>query len=247
MSDVEAIWDIIETYKTGQSKTVTIENGSVSKESSESSNSVSKESSTSSNSGGNINSEIKHKENGSENGSTQETCIIKYSNEISNKCEEIATIRKKCKEDAYPDSDFVVQEKMSEKLKIKNRTRRNISNKSIEVGTFDQQQKGYKEKRKHLQTDKNESQPTEKKIKRSLMHGAGELSQRPKFDFKSKILDILQATDSVVSPEKLRKKVKKLYLQEMGEAFSDRILRKYLKKLKQMENIECTEDYVRLH
>lgn len=46
---------------------------------------------------------------------------------------------------------------------------------------------------------------------------------------------------------KLKRRVEKLYIKQTGETFSDKALRKYLKKLKQMENIiELTDQYVKL-
>lgn len=130
---------------------------------------------------------------------------------------------------ACPDSNHVMQEKL-----------KNFYPAEVLQTTDEQQKCGGKEKRKYLETE-NEFQPTEKKAK-------GELVKKPKFDFNSKILDILlQAANSRITPTKLKRKVEKLYVKETGETFSDKASRKYLKKLKQMENIiECTDQYVKL-
>lgn len=105
-----------------------------------------------------------------------------------------------------------------------------------------------KSKRKtSVQAEGNNGEPVEKKIKYETteIENQNESINNTKFDFKAKIVEILLAKTSI-NPGKLQKKIKKMYLTETGEEFSEKVLKKYNKKLKQIENIDITEDSVKI-
>lgn len=105
-----------------------------------------------------------------------------------------------------------------------------------------------KAKRKSsLEIENSSSEPAEKRAKQEATEQSlNESTGNVKFDFKMKIMEILQTVDSI-NPKKLQKRIKKMYLKETGAAeFSEKILKKYNKKLKQIDNIELTENNVQL-
>lgn len=121
----------------------------------------------------------------------------------------------------------------------------NSASESVEAGTFENQDNcGKKPQRKDsLPVREHEYEPAEKKIKLSVTENTEK--GNVKFNFKSKIIEILQSR-AVIAPGKLQKKIKKLYEKETGKLFSDKVLRKYQKKVKEIENIEYTENSVKL-
>lgn len=174
------------------------------------------------------------------------------------------TTEKKQSEDVleqqkYEDSQipYVIKEngKAQKKAKRKSNSEENStkdSEQSVSVPEDLSQQIG-KEKKKtkrksSIQAEDTADAALEKKVKQDLTetHGANGSSDQSEFDFQGKIIEILQNVDSI-SPDKLQKKIKKMYLKQTGETeFSEKVLKKYNKKLKRIANIEVTETSVKL-
>lgn len=229
MNDVEAIWDIIERYKTKNSTLGTKDTKSETNVTNE------KDSKAVSNCKINIISDVTLK-----NGDCKPTSVA--NNETNGNLSNESKKRKKKSKKALSDSNDITDIKSEEDI---GDTKKNNSH-IVPVAKAEIVHKnGCKNgKRKHnLDTEINESEPTEKKS--CLIDINGQHSIKTKFDFKSRIIDVLQSKNTM-SPKKLQKKVKKMYVEETGKPFSDKVLQKYLKKLNQIENIECTEEYVRL-
>lgn len=67
-----------------------------------------------------------------------------------------------------------------------------------------------------------------------------------KFSFQEKIMDILKSKGSIKS-KKLQKKVINAYLETTGETeCTEKTLKKYFKKLKKLDNVEVSDNVVRL-
>lgn len=108
--------------------------------------------------------------------------------------------------------------------------------------------KGKLKRKSDVQIEGIVDEPAEKRVKQEItaVQETNGSTNNTKFDFKTKVIEILQTVDTIGS-KKLQKKIKKLYLKETGEAeFSEKALKKYTKKLKQIENIEFADDTVRL-
>lgn len=75
--------------------------------------------------------------------------------------------------------------------------------------------------------------------------GSNEVPKQ-KFDFRTKILELVQ-TKGTISLKKLEKKIVKLYLKEFrGDECPEKILKKYNKKLKKIEEVEIEGDTIKL-
>lgn len=247
MNDVEAVWDIIERYKARKSN-ATLNNDIPVEEV----KSVSSE---------------KTVENGdSDNKPEKEECtgIIAFQEEVNeNKKKEKLKSKKTSKrkpEIEVNSSQEVSEVELAQNGKTKKRKHSNLD--LLEESTVKKSKtKIITQEEQHFSTNELTEGQTNGNSKMKKKHTESELSEitedsvtlingestgKSRFNFKYKIIEILEKINSAISPEKLQKKIKKSYVRETGEEFSDKVQKKYLKKLKQLENVIYTEDSVKL-
>lgn len=158
----------------------------------------------------------------------------------------------------------VAENATAEKLQQIENKKKTKTTKQVENGTGEKlQQTENKKTKKRKHEDSSETtenstngKPEEtalekcdngKKIKAIEEEKINDISiENTKFNFKNKILEILQSAGSPISLEKLHKKVKKSYRKETGQEFTDKIQKKYLKKLEKLQNVVCTEHSVHI-
>lgn len=274
MKEVEEIWEIIEKYKASQQNNIKLqENGTNKpKKIDDSANGSVKESTINNNDGEpNESSEngIKKKKKKSkvektlENGNTE--MLIKTENNIDNQ-QEVKKSKKK-KQSTENECNFekmdinMVEENADIKDK-KNNILTKQKNEEVTDSKLSQvafangnsiktdlsngnQEIGIKKSKKKKSLDiETEEVNSPKKIKLEVLNEESSTDTQANFDFKQKILDILTSKGSI-STKKLEKKVVKAYMKHSGLSESTpKIVKKFNKKLKKLNNVEIVDENV---
>lgn len=264
MKEVEEVWDIIEKYKADQQKVKEQsdvkqpENGTQKPEI-ESSNGINT----------NANTDVKKKkskvgvENGeSENNAEADHKQIKKSKKKKKQVEDEMHAEERMDIDTEPGNNGTVAKKTRKNISKKNETineiGENLVNGETEHGEGNdgnckivENELKKKSKKKKLQDTGNEGLIDSKKPKLDTINGKNDevskeqqMNAEETFDFKLKVVEILHSKGTL-STKKLEKKVINAYLKHFGLAESSpKIVKKYNKKLKKIENIEIVDDNV---